>query len=108
VNGLVQVLREHAASPEEGADVRRDWTIDADSLHTKVTAYAKVVAPDQEGAWRAAVKLRDAIVGLGYELRCESELGAISEEGSSYDSPIPGWRGFVKLRFATGVEAKRA
>lgn len=64
-------------------------------------AYTKEVMSDPETAWRAAITLRDSILALGYELRNECEIGAISEEGPAFDAPVRQWRGHVDLVFAT-------
>lgn len=64
-------------------------------------AYTKKLLPDPETAWQEAVTLRDGVVALGYELRHECEVGAVSESGPMDDTPISGWRGYVSLVFAT-------
>jgi hypothetical protein len=103
VNSLLELLREYAANPDDDPDVSpiRDWSLEANGVVTRLKAYARELSTDPETAWRAATELRDAIVGLGYELRGDSEVGAVSEEGPGLDLPIQGWRGFVNLLFAT-------
>lgn len=103
MDGLLEVLRERAADPDElpEGSAFRDWTFDTNSVVTRVKAYTKELSPDADTAWRTAVALHDAIVAQGYEIRGQCEIGAVSDEGPGLDLPIRGWRGFVNLLFAT-------
>jgi hypothetical protein len=103
LDALLAVLREHAANPDEDPEVgpQRDWHWDVNSDATRMRAYTKGVSSDPEEAWQAALALRDSVVALGYELRHEAKIGAVSEEGSRYDDPIRQWRGYVSLVFTT-------
>jgi hypothetical protein len=100
---LLAALREHAVNPDEEPEGNpsRDWRWDVNSDAIRMRAYTKEVSPDPQIAWQAAVALRDAIVALGYELRHECQVGAVSEEGPRYDAAIRQWRGYVSLVFAT-------
>ena len=103
MNRLLDVLREHAASPDEDSAVQpdRDWQLDVNSAVVSMKAFTKKASPDPQTAWQTAVSLRGAVVALGYELRDEGEIGAVSEEIPPYDAPIRRWRGYVRLVFAT-------
>jgi hypothetical protein len=103
VDRLLDVLREHAASPDEDpkVDARKDWQLDVNSYATRLRAYTKQVWDDPESAWQGAVKLRDAVVALGYDLHSSCEITAESEEEPNFDAPPRLWRGYVSLVFAT-------
>jgi hypothetical protein len=103
VDALLAVLREQAASPDQGpkVDPGRNWQWDVKSDAVRMRAYTKAVPPDPEKAWQAALALRDAVVALGYESRHGCEVAAVSEGGPRYDSPIYQWHGYVSLVFAT-------
>jgi hypothetical protein len=101
VDRLLEVLNERAADPDTDSDVgpQSDWAIDVNSVVTRVRARTKVLSEDPETAWRAATELRDAIAGLGYELRGGSGVGVAAEDGPNYS--VRGWRGSVDLLVAT-------
>jgi hypothetical protein len=103
LDGLLAVLREHAVNPDEDheGNPMRDWHWDVNSDAIRMKAYTREVSSDPHMAWQAAIALRDAVVAIGYELRHECEVGAVSEEGPTYDAPIHQWRGYVSLVFAT-------
>jgi hypothetical protein len=99
LDALLALLRKHAANPDEDPNVDSswDWHWDVNSDAICMKAHTKQVWSDPEKAWHAAAALRDEIVALGYELRHEFEVGAVSEQKPRYDAPICEWRGYVAL-----------
>jgi hypothetical protein len=97
VDELLRVLRQHATTD----DPFSDWTLDVNSIMTRVKAATSELLRDPDEAWQAAKKLRDTITGLGYELYGNCTIGVISVPGEGPEMPVTGWRGSVELSFTT-------
>ena len=102
---LLRVLSQHAADFADVATPVSDWEVVVNSVSTRITAATKDLVETPEQAWHAAEEFRDAIVGLGYELGGESELGAKSELDPTATTPgilrIAGWRGYLNIVVST-------
>ena len=105
MDDLLCVLGEHAAGFTDGAIPLSPWQVMVNPASMRINASTKHLWGTPEEAWHAAQELRDAIVGLGYELGGESEVGARTEPDPAVATPgvlrTRGWRGFINIVVST-------
>jgi hypothetical protein len=104
MDGLLNVLREHAAVLEDFATPQdAGWDVTSNASSTRVNARTKALLPHPDDAWQAAKDLRDMILALGYALHGDCSIGVWSEIAEEppgaepFVLPITGWRGYVSL-----------
>ena len=104
---LFDLLREQAAELDHFTTPPPQdfsWSVAVNANRVGVEALTRKLSPSQEEAWHSAIELRDAILALGYKLHGTCMVGVISEIGpedsagpDSWQLPICGWRGHVRL-----------